>query len=138
MEGLFSALNVETDRIDHTKRAGNRAGNRLPVVNIGCNRAQLRIIAAGRVRVSGCNADRIPLLMQITNDPAPEKAGPAKHGHSLHHGTSRSLWLMSRLLRALLLEHTFGVDARSPDARYHGPLPAKWFRRHRQCRVNRI
>ena len=35
MEGLFSELNVETDRIDHAKRTGNRAGNRLPVVNIG-------------------------------------------------------------------------------------------------------
>jgi len=90
MEGLFSACNVETHRIDHAKRAGDCAGNRLPVVNIGCNRLELRIIAAGWVRAPGCDANRKPFVMQMTHDPAPEKAGPAKHGNNLNHGASRS------------------------------------------------
>ena len=46
MEGFFSTRNVETDRIDHAKRARDRAGNRCPLVNIGCNRPKLRNIAA--------------------------------------------------------------------------------------------
>ena len=91
MEGFFSARNVETDRIDHAKRAGDRAGNRLPVVNIGSNSPELRIIVARRPRLPGCDANRIPFVMQMTHDPAPEKTGPTKHSNNVHHGAGRSL-----------------------------------------------
>jgi hypothetical protein len=56
--------------------------------------------------------------MQMTHDPAPEKADPAKHDNNLHHGASCSLWLTKKLLRAPLLAYTSGVEARSADAHH--------------------
>ena len=91
MEGFFAALNIETDRIHYAKRASNRAGDGALLANICCKGLKQRITAAGLARPPGGDADSKPLVMQMTDDPAPQKAGPAKHGHYLRHGTGRRL-----------------------------------------------
>src|SRR5207244_3232120 len=95
MKGFFAALNVETDCVDNAERASNRAGDRPLLVNVCGNGLELRILTARLARAPGADANHKPLVPQMTGDPAPQKAGPAKDGHKLHHGTSRSFRLRS-------------------------------------------
>jgi hypothetical protein len=37
----------------------------------------------------GGDANSKPIVTQMTDDPTPEKTGPANDSHKLHHGASR-------------------------------------------------
>ena len=73
IEGFRAALDVKADRIDHAKRVSHRPGDRRPLVNIRCNGPELQIIAAGRVWAPRCDTNGKPFVVQMTDDPSPER-----------------------------------------------------------------
>src|SRR5262249_24423977 len=83
MKSLFSVLDVKTNGIHHTVSTGQRARDRLFVVNIRSDRLKLRIIDSKRrinpVRMPRCNPNRKPTPAKAPDDAAAEKPGSTEH-----------------------------------------------------------
>jgi hypothetical protein len=87
-ERVRPALNIEAHCIHDAKRAFDGSRDRLPLANIGDSRPDLRIMAARGSRMPGGDPHRKPLVPEVANHPASEKAAAAKHAHNLTHCAS--------------------------------------------------
>src|SRR5262245_14024362 len=86
MERICSFLDVEAHRINHAKRPLKRCRNRSPLADIDTNAPKLRVIATRSFRMPGADANREPLVPQVTHRAASQEASAAQHGYDIAHG----------------------------------------------------